>query len=80
MIPPISNSFFKGIGVKVCNKTKTVAMEISSAIKAVGRHPLLSVDDKQNHPILDEPDFYEGPYRGSGTNVEAKLGCGAWWD
>ena len=36
------------------------------AVSAGGADMLLSGDDKQILPILDEPDFYEGPYRGSG--------------
>ena len=30
----------------VCNKSKTVAMEIYSAIKTVGRHPLLMTNNE----------------------------------
>ena len=50
------------------------------AVSAGGADVLLSGDDKQILPILDEPDFYEGPYRGSGKMSTATLDCGAWWD
>ena len=34
-------------------------------------------DDKQIFPILDEPDFYEGAYRGKGKNLEGDVGLRA---
>ena len=34
-------------------------------------------DDKQIFPILDEPDFYDGAYRGNGKNLEGDVGLRA---